>query len=144
ADTEIELQITGRPGVADDTTAILANVTAVFPQAPGFLLVYDCTQPRPTGSHVNYNPGDIAPNAVLAKLSPAGTICIYTLATTHLIIDLIATIAAPGSDPGTPTPTPTPTPDGEGPRILTTSLGPGVMGEDYWVPLDVQDADWPY
>ncbi|MFK7917949.1 MAG: hypothetical protein AB8G14_07720, partial [Ilumatobacter sp.] len=90
AGQEIELQVAGRGGVASDATAAFLNVTAIRPDARGFLTIYPCTDDRPNTSNVNYAAGDIAPNAVLAKLSETGTICVFTTATTHLIIDTAA------------------------------------------------------
>ena len=64
------------------------NVTAVNPQAAGHLTVYPCTAEVPNASHVNYTPGDVRANEVIAKLSPTGHICIHTHATTDLIVDV--------------------------------------------------------
>jgi hypothetical protein len=42
----------------------------------------------PNASHVNYTPGDVRANEVIAKLGADGTICVYTYATTHIIADI--------------------------------------------------------
>jgi len=39
------VQITGRGGVPDHTTAVAINVTAVLPHAPGHLTMYACDTP---------------------------------------------------------------------------------------------------
>ena len=83
-----EIQITGRGGVPTNAAAALLNVTAVRPDATGYLTVYACDDPRPLASNVNYFAGGIEPNAVLAKLSATGTICIYTHATSGMIVDV--------------------------------------------------------
>jgi hypothetical protein len=83
-----EIQVTGRGGVPADAAAVLLNVTAVRPDATGYLTVYACDDPRPLASNVNYFAGGIEPNAVLAKLSATGTVCIYTFAATELVVDV--------------------------------------------------------
>jgi hypothetical protein len=83
-----ELPVTGRGGVPGDAAAVMLNVAAVFPDAPGYLVVYPCGSPRPVASNVNYGPGDVVPNAVLAKVGVDGKVCIYTLAGTDIIADV--------------------------------------------------------
>ena len=39
-------------------------------------------------THVNYRTGDVVPNAVLTQVATDGTICIYTVAATHLLVDV--------------------------------------------------------
>ena len=80
--------MTGRGGVPADADAVMLNVTAVFPVAAGFLTVYPCGTTLPKASNVNYGPGDVAPNAVLAKIGTGGKVCIYTLAATDIIVDV--------------------------------------------------------
>jgi hypothetical protein len=84
----LELDVAGRGGVPDSAQYAVVNVTAVFPERPGFLTVYPCDAPRPFASNVNYAGGDVRPNAVLAKLSSSGTACIYTTAATDIIVDV--------------------------------------------------------
>ncbi len=84
----LELQVTGRGGVPADADAVMLNVTAVFPVAAGFLTVFPCGTVLPKASNVNYGPGDVAPNAVLAKIGTGGKVCIYTLAATDIIVDV--------------------------------------------------------
>jgi hypothetical protein len=80
--------VAGRGGVPADADAVMLNVTAVFPSGPGFLTVYPCGAPLPAASNVNYVAGDVAPNAVLAKIGDGGKVCIYTKAETHIIVDV--------------------------------------------------------
>ncbi len=82
---------TGRAGVPADADAVLMNLTAITPDAPGFLTVWPCGQPRPNTSNVNYSAGQVVPNAVLAKIGNGGNggkICIYTLPAAHMITDI--------------------------------------------------------
>ena len=87
----IQVPVAGRGAVPPGATAVFMNLTAVRPEAAGHLTVYPCDEPRPDpASNVNYTAGGVFPNAVLAKLSATGTVCIYTLAATHLIADVVA------------------------------------------------------
>ena len=85
------LQVTGRAGagIPDGATAASLNVVAISAAGPGFLTVYPCDQPRPApAASVNYDGGDVRPNAVLTKLSATGTVCIYTLRATDIVVDV--------------------------------------------------------
>lgn len=56
--------------------------------AGGFLTVWPCDQPLPTASSLNFAAGDVVPNLVTTKLSAAGTVCVQSTATTHLLADV--------------------------------------------------------
>jgi hypothetical protein len=85
----LTLQVTGRAGIPNGATAALLNVVAISADGPGYLTVYPCDQARPDpAASVNYNGGDVRPNAVLTKLSATGTVCIYTLRATDIVVDV--------------------------------------------------------
>jgi hypothetical protein len=85
----IEFQVTGRAGVPEGARAASLNVVAIFADGPGFLTVYPCDQARPVpAASVNYDGGDVRPNAVLTKLSATGTVCLYTLRATDIVVDV--------------------------------------------------------
>jgi Regulator of chromosome condensation (RCC1) repeat len=109
----VELQVTGRGGVPVDATAVFLNLTAVTPDAAGFLTAYPCGSPRPLTSNVNYVAGDVSPNAVLAKIGTGGKVCIYTLAASHIIADVNGYVPFNGT-PNSVVPA----------RILETRIGP--------------------
>jgi hypothetical protein len=89
AGTSLELPITGRGGVPTTrAAAAVVNVTAVDANAPGFVTVYPCDAPRPLASSLNYTDGAATPNEVIAKLSATGTICLFSLASVDLVVDL--------------------------------------------------------
>jgi alpha-tubulin suppressor-like RCC1 family protein len=97
ARTTYTLDVAGRGGVDPAATAVMLNVTAVFPEDLGYLTVYPCTPEPPQASHVNYFPGDVAPNSVLAKVSAQGTVCVFTLATTDIVIDVTGYVPVGGA-----------------------------------------------
>lgn len=94
AGSVLPLQITGRGGVDDDADAVMLNVTAVQPHGAGHVTVYPCDATRPTASSLNYTPGTTVANAVLSKLDSSGRVCLYTHATTHLVVDVTGAVAA--------------------------------------------------
>jgi hypothetical protein len=93
AGSTLELPITPRGGARTGSTAAVVNITAVNAAAPGFVTVYPCDTPRPLASSLNYAPGAATPNELVAKLSATGTICLYTLATTDLVVDVTGVIS---------------------------------------------------
>ncbi|MEQ8437395.1 MAG: M12 family metallo-peptidase [Ilumatobacter fluminis] len=87
-----KIKVAGRGGVPQTATAAMLNVTAVNPSAAGHITVWPCDQRQPTASSLNAGPGQVVPNAVLAKLDPQGNICIYTHARMHLLVDVAGAV----------------------------------------------------
>ncbi len=107
ANSTLELHITGRGGIPTNAAAAAINVTAVDATAPGFLTVYPCDTPMPLASSLNYTTGATIPNELITKLSNTGTICIYTLHPTDLIVDTTGWLPnTPNYTPLVPGPTP--------------------------------------
>jgi hypothetical protein len=85
----LQIPLLGRAGIpADGVGAVMLNVTAVEPTGSGYLTVYPCDAERPLASNVNYVAGQVVPNAVLAKVGGNGTVCVFTLASTHIVVDV--------------------------------------------------------
>lgn len=114
SESETQVLIAGRADVPADAESVLLNMTAVFPDGPGFLSAYPCGSPRPQTSNVNYQAGQVVPNAVLVQLSDAGTVCIYTLTATDIVVD-VSGFAQPGATTNTLIPA----------RLLDTRGGAG-------------------
>ena len=66
----------------------MLNVTAVVPDAPGHVTVFPCGSRVPTASNLNYVPGQVVPNAVLAKVGAGGKVCLFSVAGTDLLVDV--------------------------------------------------------
>jgi hypothetical protein len=115
----IELKVTGRGGVPAAAAAVMLNVTAVSPDASGYLTVFPCGSTRPQASNVNYGPGDVVSNAALAKIGNDGKVCIYTLAAADIVADVNGYVPTGGS-PDTVVPA----------RLLETRIGPTEMTVD--------------
>ena len=84
--TSVDVDMT--PYVPAGTTAVAVNLTTDQSTAPGFLTGYPCDRPRQEVSNVNHAAG--APRGALAvvPLSASGHLCVFTLATGHVIVDL--------------------------------------------------------
>ncbi len=80
--------------VEDGAIAAFLNVTSTDSTAPGFVTVWDCEGNPPTASTLNYEPGSVIPNLAVAQLSDTGTVCLYTLSGTDLIVDLMGVVPA--------------------------------------------------
>ena len=94
AGSVVELTVAGRGGAPVDADAVMLNVTAVGPSGPGFVTVFPCGEVRPTASNVNYQAGQVVPNAVLAKVGDGGKVCLFTKAETHLLVDVSGYVGA--------------------------------------------------
>jgi len=88
ADTMMHLTVAGRGGVPVDAVAAVLNVVATEADAPGFLTLFPCGQPRPIASNVNYRPHVDVANAVISKIGADGSICIYSQQTTDVVVDV--------------------------------------------------------
>jgi hypothetical protein len=83
----VQVSVAGRAGVPSDAKAVVANVTIADPVAGGYATVYPCGT-VPYTSSLNYATGEAVANEVIAKLSPTGTICVFTYATANIIVDV--------------------------------------------------------
>ena len=107
----------GRPDVrtklevdlGTDATSAAISIIATETQAPGFVSVRACSEfvegQGPKTSNLNHMTGETVTNLAIADLED-GKLCIYTLASAHLIIDVQAELVeeqAIGVLPTTPT-----------------------------------------
>ena len=72
---------------------MVINVTVVDAGGAGFVTVYPCDAPQPLASSLNFTAGQVIPNELVTKLSATGTVCLYTLAATDLIVDVTGTMS---------------------------------------------------
>jgi len=68
--------------------AVALNITAVTPEAAGYLTVYPCDVERPLASNVNFSAGQVVANGVISPVSTAGSVCVYSLVPTDIVVDL--------------------------------------------------------
>ncbi len=87
---EVELDVLGRGGVpASGVGAVIVNVTMIRPDGNGFVTISPCGV-RPNASSMNAPSGrGVVANEVIAKVSAAGTMCLYSSVGTHLAADVV-------------------------------------------------------
>lgn len=70
--------------------SVVLEVTAVSPQAKGYLTVFPAGNPRPTASNLNFQAGQNVPNLVLTELGAGRTVSIFngSASTVNLLADL--------------------------------------------------------
>jgi hypothetical protein len=74
--------------IPSSVAAVALNVTGVESSAPGYATVWPCGTSRPRASHLNYfYPSPVA-NNVIAPVGPNGTVCIYSLRSTEVVVDI--------------------------------------------------------
>jgi hypothetical protein len=81
-----------------DAAAVALNVTVVEARAAGFATVWPCGTARPNASNVNFPAGGTTANGVVAPIGADGSVCVYTSADAHLLVDLAGWFTG-GSDP---------------------------------------------
>lgn len=84
------VQVRGRGPAGNDVGVAKVTVTVTEPEAAGFVTVWPCDDSRPLASNLNHEPGATVANLVSSAVDADGGICIYTLAATHLVVDLNA------------------------------------------------------
>lgn len=99
ADSALQVVVAERAGLAESPGSIVLNLTVDQPVGAGFLTVWPCDQERPTASNLNYEPGQTVAVAALSRVAPDGTVCVYTLAATHLVIDVAGSFPPGSFDP---------------------------------------------
>jgi hypothetical protein len=79
-------------GSAGSFAAAVFNFTVVTPGAAGYITAFPYLASRPLASTVNYNAGDVKGNLAVVKLdqgASANELSVYSLAQTHLVVDLV-------------------------------------------------------
>jgi hypothetical protein len=82
------VKVTEVAGVPATATAVTLNVTAVEPNAPGYLTVFPCGVNVPGTSTLNYVVSDIVPNSATVGVGTAGSVCVSSYAPTHFLVDI--------------------------------------------------------
>ncbi len=81
--------VSGAPLVVPgDAVAAAINVTVVGPTTGGYLTVWPCQEEMPPISSLNYFGGAVRANSVIAPISSAGEICLFSLRGTHVVVDV--------------------------------------------------------
>jgi len=89
-----DLAVIGRGGVPNNVAdsavgSVVLNVTAVTPSATGYLTVWPTGGAQPGTSNLNFNPGQIIPNLVIAKIGSGGKVSLFnSVGSTDVIADV--------------------------------------------------------
>ncbi len=98
-----ELQVGHYYGVPGDAAAVVLNVIAVQPTASGFLTIFPAGQSRPSSSNLNFTPGAVVPNAVVAGLGSNDKVAFFnSFGITHVVSDLSGYFIDPALQPVPP------------------------------------------
>ena len=118
----VTLTVNGSPRqVPSDASAVALNVTMTQTQAGGYATVWPCGTPRPEASNVNFGPGSTVANGVIAPIGANGSVCVYTSANAHLIVDVAGWFTGGAASSF----------DGNVPKRLVDTrngIGPGAIG----------------
>jgi len=82
------VQLTGRPGIPDGSTGVVANLTVIAPDGPGYATLYPCADTVPFVSTVNYQAGEVLANNVAVPLDDDGGVCVFTLRGADFALDV--------------------------------------------------------
>jgi hypothetical protein len=90
-------------GVPLDAEAVVLGIVAVTPTASGWLTVYPTGATQPLASNLNFAPGGIVPNAIVAGLGTNGRVSIANShGFTHVISDVYGYFLDPANVPVPP------------------------------------------
>ena len=81
-----------------EPSAVVVNLTAVQPGAPGYATLYPFGTPRPLASSLNYPVGDTRGNLVVVRVAgpaSAADATLYTFARAHYVADVVGYYAPP-------------------------------------------------
>jgi hypothetical protein len=81
--------------VPPGSTGVALNVTGVDAALPGFITVFPCGGAVPNTSTINYVRGEARPNNTIVGLT-GGRVCIYSDATTDVLVDLLGAFGPSG------------------------------------------------
>jgi hypothetical protein len=89
-----DLQVAGgTTGIPAGATAVVVNLTGVFPTAPTHVTTWPAGQVMPVASSLNLPTGDVRPNLVIVKVGTNGRISLFNNnGTAHLLADVVAYI----------------------------------------------------
>ncbi len=78
--------------------ALVGNATVIAPSAAGFITLYPSSAAQPLVSNGNYVGGDIVNTPFTVGLGTDGAFKIFTLATTHIVVDVLGYFSPEAND----------------------------------------------
>lgn len=94
-----DLQVAGRGGVPSGVAAVVMNVTVVNEGLPGagFVTIHPRGTTRPNASSINFVPGQVVANEVVARVGTNDSVTLFASAGTHLVVDVVGYFFATGA-----------------------------------------------
>jgi uncharacterized protein YkwD len=92
------ISLASAPGRPAGSLGAALNITATGSGADGYLTVFPCGTPVPQASNVNFSAGQSVPNLIAAPFGSNNTVCVFTSARTHLLVDIAGWFGASSSD----------------------------------------------
>lgn len=71
-----------------DVEAVALNVTVTEPGELGFVTAFPCTSTQPGSSMLNHTADETVANLVIVPQTNGAEVCLYTLASAHLVVDV--------------------------------------------------------
>lgn len=90
----LTVKVRERASVPADASGVVVNLAVIKPASGGFATLFPCTAKPPLAASLNYTAGVNIANAVVAKLSAAGTLCIFTSAPADYALDVVGFVPA--------------------------------------------------
>lgn len=94
AGSTTRLAVAGRGAVPAGASAVVVNVTAIGAAGVGYVTVHPCVEPAPNAASLNFVAGVNRGNELVATLDATGHICLFSSASTHLSVDVVAYVPA--------------------------------------------------
>ena len=87
----LSFEVAGRGGVpATGARAVVLNVTVVSPTGSGYLTAFASGSVASGASNLNFVPGQIVPNMVIAELGPDGKVSLFNSnGSTPVVVDVV-------------------------------------------------------
>jgi hypothetical protein len=87
----LDLTVTGAGGVPSaGVSGVVVNITAVAPDAGGWLTAWPSGQTMPNASNLNFVPGSVVPNLAVVKVGAGGKLSLFNSAgSTAVIVDVV-------------------------------------------------------
>ncbi len=82
------IKLSGRQGLPTDAIAVSANFTIANASGSGYLTVWNCSNPMPVASTLNFGPYAAVSNAASIPLDSGGNICVYSPVAADILIDV--------------------------------------------------------
>ncbi|MDH6117984.1 PKD domain-containing protein [Kitasatospora sp. GAS204B] len=122
------VQVAGVDGVPSDATAAVLNVTAIAPDADGYVSAFADGTANPWTSNLNFTRGQTVPNQVIVPLGADGKVEVFSHgADTQIAVDLFGYYSPEGTGLFTPV-----TPS----RLVDTREGADIpLGANSWLPV---------